>query len=84
MRFIADAERDRLVSYKMVPEGDDAILEWYQRILERDEVAADVSKFADLSKKYQLNYLVSKSPIEMGLEYNLLYSNSIYYLYKAK
>lgn len=84
VRFIADAERDRLVSYKMVPEGDNAILEWYERIQERDQLSEDVSGFIQLASRYQLNYLVSKIPIENNASFKLLFSNSIYHVYQLR
>lgn len=84
VRFIADADRDRLVSYKMVPEGDIAILEWYKRIQERDKVANDVSEFIDLSEKYDLKFLVSKVPVENESQLELVYENETYFMYRLR
>lgn len=84
VRFINDAERDRLVSFKMVPEGDNAILEWYERILLRRKAENDTSLFPELAEKYTLNYLVSKKPVEAPENLLLVYQNPSYYLYKIQ
>ena len=84
VRFIHDGNRDRLVSYKMVPEGDVAILEWYNRILQRDALAADPLKFALLSAKYELSYLVSKNRLSTtDYDGELIYENPFYFVYKV-
>jgi len=83
VRFINDANRDRLVSYKMVPEGDNAILEWYNRIQLREEVSNDLHKFKSLSSTYQLSFLVSKIPVASD-DLKSIYSNELYYVYQQK
>ena len=84
VRFVADAERDRLVSYKMVPEGDIAILEWYNRIQQREKVERDISAFEQLSKTYDLDFLVSKVPLESKNQLELVYENKIYFVYRLR
>ncbi|MGB3467432.1 MAG: hypothetical protein WBA74_19260, partial [Cyclobacteriaceae bacterium] len=82
VRFINDAERDRLVSFKMVPEGDSAILEWYERIENRKAIEENPAEINSLATRYQLDYLVSKTPL--SIELVLTYQNDHYYLYHIR
>ncbi len=78
--FISDAERDRLVSFKMVPEGDNAIVEWYNRIKLRDDFASNPRADHQLLKKYEIDYIVYKSYLQV----DYVFSNNHYHVQSLK
>ncbi len=81
IQFIADAERERFVSFKMVPEGDEAIIEWYNRIQLRNQLQNSLSFHEEWIRKYDIRYIVSKTEI---LDQNAVFENDYYNVYTVK
>lgn len=81
IQFIADAERERFVSYKMVPEGDEAIIEWYNRIQLRNQLQKSQSFQEEWIEKYSIRYIVSKTKI---LDQSPVFENDYYNVYRIK
>ncbi len=79
VQFIADTNRDRVVSYKMVPEGDDAIIHWYKRIKEREQFKQQPTLSSPIITNYGVTHVVSKNPLDLKID--PLFSNSNYYVY---
>ncbi|MCR9252204.1 MAG: hypothetical protein NXI20_17390 [bacterium] len=81
IQFIVDAERERFVSFKMVPEGDEAIIEWYNRIQLRNQLQKSQRLSDDWIDKYGINYIVSKTKI---LDESPVFENDFYHVYAIK
>jgi hypothetical protein len=56
------------------------IYDWYRRVQEKDRVKADIAYIDELVKKYRIDFVVSKTPIDSP-RLRLVYSNDYYFLY---
>jgi len=80
--FIRKTDRDSFSVYKFVPTTNRLIYEWYQRALEKDRVAKNISVLPEVKSKYKINYVLSTKPLTHE---NLrpVYQNEFYFLYAS-
>lgn len=76
-------EREHFIMEKHVSSNLNDLPEWYNRVLTKKEILNNFSKINDATKKYKIDYIVSKNKIEVN-NIQLIYSNKKYFLYKIK
>ncbi len=80
--FMRKTERDRFSVSKFVPTSNRMIYDWYRRVQEKDRVKADIAYIDELAKKYRIDFVVTKTPLD-NLCLRLVYSNDYYFLYSV-
>jgi hypothetical protein len=80
--FMRKTERDRFSVFKFVPTSNRLIYDWYRRVQEKDRVKADIAYIGKLAKKYRIDFVVTKTPLD-NLCLRLVYSNDYYFLYSV-
>jgi hypothetical protein len=78
--FTRRTDRDRFSVFKFVPTSNKLIYDWYRRVQEKDRVRSDISVIGELTKKYRIDFVVSRTPLD-DLHLKLVYSNDYYFLY---
>jgi hypothetical protein len=58
------------------------IYDWYRRVQEKDRVKADIAYIDELSKKYRIDFVVTKTRLDNPC-LRLVYSNDYYFLYSV-
>jgi hypothetical protein len=80
--FVRRTERDRFSVFKFVPTSNKMIYDWYRRVQEKDRVKQDITYIGKLAKKYRIDYVVTKTPLNNPC-LRLVYSNDYYCLYSV-
>jgi hypothetical protein len=80
--FIRSTDRDSFSVYKFVPTTNKLIYEWYIRYLEKTRAENDLAYIKELKKKYRIDYVLSKTPLE-NQDFRLVYRNEWYFLYSS-
>jgi hypothetical protein len=78
--FVRRTDRDRFSVFKFVPTSNKLIYNWYRRVQEKDRVKSDIAVIDELTKKYRIDFVVSKAPLD-NHRLKLVYSNDYYFLY---
>jgi hypothetical protein len=78
--FTRRTDRDRFSVSKFVPTSNKMIYDWYRRVQEKERVKGDIAYIDELKKKYRIDFVVSKTPIDSP-RLRLVYSNDYYFLY---
>ncbi|MFY9706272.1 MAG: DUF6798 domain-containing protein [Desulfobacterales bacterium] len=78
--FTRRTDRDRFSVFKFVPTSNRMIYDWYRRVQEKDRVKGDIAVIDELAKKYRIDFVVSKTPLD-DRHLKLVYSNDYYFLY---
>ena len=81
--FVRRTDRDRFSVFKFVPTSNRMIYDWYRRVQEKDRVKGDIAVIEKLTKKYRIDFIVSKTPLD-NPRLTLVYSNDYYFLYSVK
>jgi hypothetical protein len=81
--FVRRTERDRFSVFKFVPTSNRMIYDWYRRVQEKDRVKGDIGHIDELTKKYRIDFVVSKTPLD-NTRLALVYSNDYYFLYSVQ
>ena len=76
-------ERNLFSVYKFIPSQLSKIPEWYNRIIEKQEVLSDPSKLNDLVNKYGIDYILVPKNIDLFTGYKVAYHNNIFILYET-
>jgi hypothetical protein len=78
--FTRRTDRDRFSVSKFVPTSNKMIYDWYRRVQEKDRVRGDIAVIGELAKKYRIDFVVSRTPLD-NPRLRLVYSNGYYFLY---
>ncbi|MGB5422510.1 MAG: hypothetical protein WBN03_10145 [Desulfobacterales bacterium] len=78
--FTRRTDRDRFSVSKFVPTSNKLIYDWYRRVQEKDRVRGDIAVIGELAKKYRIDFVVSRTPLD-NPRLRLVYSNDYYFLY---
>jgi len=78
--FVRRTDRDRFSVSKFVPTSNLLIYDWYRRVQEKDRVRGDIAVIGELAKKYRIDFVVSRTPLD-NPRLRLVYSNGYYFLY---
>ena len=78
--FVRRTERDRFSVFKFVPTSNRMIYDWYRHVQEKDRVKSDIAYIDEVKKKYRIDFVVSKTPLD-DPRLRLVYSNDYYFLY---
>ncbi|MBN2519850.1 MAG: hypothetical protein JXB17_05040 [Bacteroidales bacterium] len=80
LSFIRSAERDVFSVGKFIPTQNHQIYMWYLRTIEQEKAVNNIEYLFKLKEKYRIDYVVSGK--ELPDNFKLVYSNSLYFLYK--
>ncbi len=80
--FVRRTGRDRFSVFKFVPTSNRMIYDWYRRVQEKERVREDITYIGKLAKKYRIDYVVTKTPLNNSC-LRLVYSNDYYCLYSV-
>ncbi|MSU34435.1 MAG: hypothetical protein EXS36_04890 [Pedosphaera sp.] len=80
LSFARLARRESLIVFKFDPGGGDKIYEWYVRFKMKEHLQKDISYLDPITRKYRLDYLISRVPITYQ-QLKEVYHNQKYYLY---
>ena len=75
--------RSRFVSYKFIPAELGKIPEWYDRVLMKQAVSADINRLPTLRERYRVDYLLTTQNIHSP-QLRLVYSKLPYLLYEVE
>ncbi len=78
--FTRRTDRDRFSVSKFVPTSNRMIYDWYRRVQEKDRIKGDIAVIEELAKKYRIDFVVSKTPLD-NPRLRLVYRNDYYFLY---
>jgi hypothetical protein len=78
--FMRRTDRDRFSVSKFVGSSNRMIYDWYRRVQEKDRVKGDIGYINELAKKYRIDFVVSKTPLN-NPRLRLVYNNDYYFLY---
>ncbi len=78
--LIRRTERDNFVVYKFVPGGTLKLYEWYKRLLLVNEIRKNPNAFSELTRDYQIDYVLTEKGYNMPLE--RVFENEAFQIYK--
>ncbi len=73
-------QRDNFVVYKFTPAGTSTVLNWYDRVQEREQISKQFEHVFETRKKYRIDYLMSEQKIASD-SISLIFNNDKYYIY---